>query len=106
MRARSHCGCGPGKPCALARAEHERERRRRYARVRNARDSQRRTLVGAHMPLEEAERVAWLANIEGLSTTAYVKRALELAGRQTMHEASDKIYGYGMSSHQNYSKRQ
>lgn len=65
----------------------ERERRRRYARVRNARDSQRRTLVGAHMPLEEAERVAWLANIEGLSTTAYVKRALELAGRQTVRNA-------------------
>lgn len=71
---------------ALEQYLQERERRKRYARVRDARDSQRRTLVGAHMPLEEAERVTWLANLEGISTTAYVKRALELAGRQTVKQ--------------------
>lgn len=71
---------------ALAAYLQERERRKRYARVRDTRDSQRRTLVGAHMPLEEAERVTWLANLEGMSTTAYVKRALELAGRQTLRQ--------------------
>lgn len=71
---------------ALAAYLQERERRKRYARVRNARDGQRRTLVGAHMPLEEAERVTWLATLEGMSTTAYVKRALELAGRQTLRQ--------------------
>lgn len=57
----------------------ERERRKRYARVRNARDRQRRTLVGAHIPREEAELVSWLANQEDLSTTAFVKLALRQA---------------------------
>lgn len=71
---------------ALAEYLQERERRHRYARVRNSRDSQRRTLVGAHMPLEEAERVTWLATLEGMSTTAYVKRAIEQAGRQTLRQ--------------------
>ena len=71
---------------ALEEYLQERERRHRYARVRNSRDSQRRTLVGAHMPLEEAERVTWLATLEGMSTTAYVRRALELAGRQTLRQ--------------------
>ena len=71
---------------ALAEYLQERERRHRYARVRNGRDSQRRTLVGAHMPMEEAERVTWLATLEGMSTTAYVRRALELAGRQTLKQ--------------------
>lgn len=75
------------REAALEAYLQERERRKRYARVRDARDRQRRTLVGAHMPLEEAERVTWLANLEGLSTTAYVRRALEAAGQQTMKEA-------------------
>ena len=57
----------------------ERERRKRYARVRNARDRQRRTLVGAHIPREEAELVSWLADKEDLSTTAFVKLALRQA---------------------------
>lgn len=74
---------------ALEEYLQERERRHRYARVRNSRDSQRRTLVGAHMPLEEAERVTWLATLEGMSTTAYVKRAIEQAGRQTLKEPKD-----------------
>lgn len=72
---------------AMAAYLQERERRRRYARVRDARDRQRRTLVGAHMPLEEAERVAHLADVAGLSVTAYVKRAIEIAGGQVMREA-------------------
>lgn len=71
---------------AMAEYLQERERRKRYARVRNSRDRQRRTLVGAHMPWEQAERVAHLADLDGISVTAYVKRALELAGRQTMKE--------------------
>lgn len=72
---------------ALAAYRTERERRLRYARVRDAGDRQRRTLVGAHMPLEEAERVAHLADIAGMSVTAYVKRAIREAGRRTMAEA-------------------
>lgn len=74
------------REAALEAYLQERERRKRYARVRDARDRQRRTLVGAHMPLEEAERVAHLADLDGISVTAYVKRALEQAGRQTMKE--------------------
>lgn len=62
----------------------QRERRQRYAKVRNSRDRGRRTLVGAHMPLEEAERVAWLASTAGMSVTAYVRQALEQAGRATI----------------------
>lgn len=72
---------------ALAAYLAERERRRRYARTRDARDRQRRTLVGAHMPWEEAERVAHLADLEGMSVTAYVKRALRQAGEGTMAAA-------------------
>lgn len=75
------------REAALADYLSERERRKRYARVRNHRDRQRRTLVGAHMPLEEAERVAWLASIAGLSVTAYVKRAIEQAGQGTIGQA-------------------
>lgn len=68
----------------------ERERRSRYAAVRNRRDRQRRTLVGAHMPWEEAERVAHLADVAGMSVTAYVKRALQQAGEGTMTMALEE----------------
>lgn len=67
------------REAALLNYLAERERRKRYARVRNARDRQRRTLVGAHIPREEAELVAWLANQEDLSTTAFVKLAIRQA---------------------------
>ena len=67
------------REAALLNYLAERERRKRYARVRNARDRQRRTLVGAHIPREEAELVAWIADKEDLSTTAFVKLALHQA---------------------------
>lgn len=58
---------------------HERERRHRYAQVRNAGDTYRRTLVGAHVPRDTANHIAWIAGREGLSTTAFVKLALQQA---------------------------
>lgn len=64
---------------ALTQYLSERERRKRYARVRNSRDRQRRTLVGAHVPQEEAELITWLANREDMSTTAFVKLAIRQA---------------------------
>lgn len=57
----------------------ERERRKRYAKVRDARDRERRTLVGAHMSKEEAEFVRFIAEREGMSMTAFVRFALKLA---------------------------
>ena len=71
---------------ALERYLHERERRRRYARVRDGRDRDRRTLVGAHMPLERAEMVRFIAGQEGMSVTQFVNLAL----RQAM-ERSDTV---------------
>ena len=66
----------------------ERERRRRYARVRDRRDRERRTLVGAHMSRDKAEYIRWLANMEGISVTKFV----ELALRQAI-ERSDTYRG-------------
>ena len=57
----------------------ERERRRRYGRVRNERDRERRTLVGAHMNRADAELVRFIADREGTSVTAFVKLALRQA---------------------------
>lgn len=64
---------------ALKAYGYEREKRSRYARVRNARDRERRTLLGAHVPRHTAQFIAWLANREGLSTTAFVNLALKQA---------------------------
>ena len=64
---------------ALTAYLHERERRKRYARVRDAKDRQRRTLVGAHMPLEKAEYIRFIAQQEGTSVTKFVELALRLA---------------------------
>lgn len=57
----------------------ERERRRRYARVRDAKDRERRTLVGAHMSKADAEFVRFIAEQEGVSMTAFVRFALKQA---------------------------
>ena len=57
----------------------ERERRRRYARTRNERDRERRTLVGTHLSREKAEYIRWLANMEGISVTQFVNLALRQA---------------------------
>ena len=73
---------------ALERYIAERERRRRYARVRDQRDRERRTLVGAHMPLEKAEYIRFIAAQEGTSVTKFV----ELALRQAI-ERSDTYRG-------------
>lgn len=64
---------------ALQRYIAERERRRRHAAVRDERDTQRRTLVGAHVPRAEADQVAWIAEQEDMSITAFVKLALRQA---------------------------
>lgn len=73
---------------ALRQYLAERERRRRYARVRDERDRDRRTLVGAHVSREKAEYIRWLANMEGTSVTKFV----ELALRQAI-ERSDTYRG-------------
>ena len=73
---------------ALTAYLREREKRRRYARVRDKRDRQRRTLVGAHMPLEKAEYIRFIAAQEGTSVTKFV----ELALRQAI-ERSDTYRG-------------
>lgn len=57
----------------------ERERRRRHAAVRDGRDRERRTLVGAHVPRAEADTVAWIAGQEDMSVTAFVKLAIRQA---------------------------
>ena len=57
----------------------EREKRRRYARVRDARDRERRTLVGAHMSKADAEFVRFIAEQEGVSMTAFVRYSLRQA---------------------------
>lgn len=90
LRRIARCMTQEAREKALQDYLDERERRRRYARTRDARDRQRRTLVGAHMPLEEAERVAHLADVAGTSVTAYVKRALRQAGEGTMAAALEK----------------
>lgn len=61
----------------------ERERRRRHAAVRDERDRERRTLVGAHMNKADAEIITKLADLQDLSVTAFVKKALENEIRRT-----------------------
>ena len=64
---------------ALRRYLDERMRRRRYARVRDERDRERRTLVGTHISREDAERIRTIAELEGSSLNAFVKRAIRQA---------------------------
>lgn len=68
---------------ALQRYVAERERRGRYAAVRNRKDRERRTLLGAHVPQELAYIAGKCAMAEGLSVTAYVRRAVERAMEET-----------------------
>lgn len=64
---------------AMADYVGERVRRRRHAAVRDPRDRERRTLVGAHVPRVQADLVAMVADREGMSVTAWVKLALRQA---------------------------
>ena len=64
---------------ALAAYLHERDRRKRYARVRDRKDRERRTLVGTHVPLEKAEYIRFIAAQEGTSVTQFVNLALRQA---------------------------
>lgn len=64
---------------ALQRYIAERERRRRHATIRDSKDRERRTLVGAHVPRAEADMVAWIAEQEDISLTAFVKLAIRQA---------------------------
>lgn len=73
---------------ALRRYVAERERRRRHARTRDGRDRDRRTLVGAHVSRSMADQIAWIANKEDMSVTAFVKLAI----RQAV-ERSDTYHG-------------
>ncbi|MDE6591041.1 MAG: hypothetical protein K2K53_12020 [Oscillospiraceae bacterium] len=72
---------------ALQRYITERERRRRHARTRDSRDKERRTLVGAHVPREQAYMVAKMAEAKGMSVTAFVKQAVFQAAREAQAEA-------------------
>lgn len=70
----------------------ERERRRRHAAVRDKRDRERRTLVGAHISRAEADTIAWIAKQEDMSITAFVKLALRQAAERsdTMREMTGR----------------
>lgn len=68
---------------ALFQYVKERDRRRRHARVRDARDRERRTLVGAHVSRAKADVIAWIAAQEGVSVTAFVNRAIRQAVEQS-----------------------
>ena len=73
-------GDTPGqRKAALRLYLGERERRRRYAKIRDARDRERRTLVGAHMSKADADVIRFIADREGMSLTAFVRFALRLA---------------------------
>lgn len=67
---------------ALERYTTERERRRRHAAVRDSRDPERRTLVGAHVPRRIADQVAVMAELEGTSVTAWVREAIQRKARE------------------------
>lgn len=75
---------------AMRKYAAEMEIRRRYARVRDRQDQKRRTLVGAHMPREHAYMVAKLAEAQGMSVTAYVKRALDQAARRDLAQKNPR----------------
>lgn len=64
---------------ALRQYLFERDRRKRYARTRDGRDRTRRTLVGTHISRDVAERIRTIAELEGTSLNAFVKRALRQA---------------------------
>lgn len=64
---------------ALETYMKERNRRRRHAAVRDARDRERRTLVGAHVSRAKAEQIQWIANQEGVSVTHFVNAAIRQA---------------------------
>lgn len=65
------------REAALLEYLSERDRRKRYARVRNRKDRERRTLVGAHLSRADAEMVKFFADREDLSMTAFVRLALQ-----------------------------
>lgn len=77
------------REAALLEYLREREKRRRYARVRDAKDRDRRTLVGAHLSRADAEIVKLIADRDDMSVTAFVRHALRQAmenselGRET-----------------------
>lgn len=77
---------------SMGRYIAERVRRGRHAAVRDRKDRERRTLVGAHMSKADAAQIAWIADQEGTSVTAFVKLAL----KQAM-ERSDTFRGGGIS---------
>ena len=67
------------REAALRAYLYERDRRKRYARVRDAKDRERRTLGGAHMSKADAEFVRFIAQQEGTSVTKFVELALRRA---------------------------
>ena len=75
----ARCMTQTAREKALQEYVAERERRRRHATVRDDRDKERRTLVGAHVSRELAELVGYVANQEDMSTTAFVKLAIRQA---------------------------
>ena len=67
------------REAALYRYLDERDRRKRYARVRDAKDRERRTLVGTHVSKADADVVRFIADREGTSVNAFVRLALRQA---------------------------
>lgn len=55
----------------------QRAKRKRYAAVRDQRDRERRTLLGAHVNMAKAHIIHRLADLQGVSITAWVLDALE-----------------------------
>lgn len=67
------------REAALLQYLNERDRRKRYARVRDAKDRDRRTLVGAHLSRADADLVKFIADRDDMSVTAFVRHALRQA---------------------------
>ena len=64
---------------ALEAYVKERDRRRRHAAVRDRKDRERRTLIGAHVSRSKAELIRWIADQEGVSVTHFVNAAIRQA---------------------------
>lgn len=72
------------REAAIVRYLELRKRKRRKARADAARDLQKRVLVGARVPREEAWLIARAADLQGLSLYAYCRQTLLTAAREAV----------------------
>lgn len=79
----ARCMTPAAREQALSDYIEARALRRKYARTRDGRDKDRRTLVGAHVSRTEAQAIAEMAANHDMSVTAYVRHALRVAGQDT-----------------------